>query len=106
MAPPNPYSLDPHRLFVLFSKLQFDMSILRTDRAFIAALSLCPHEMKASAVMCSSVMPEKRKPAGHVHTILLVISGREVRFPSRVMEDRLSSQGLERVPTEIVKLRV
>ena len=54
---------------------------------FIAALSLCPHEMKASAVMCCSVIPKKRKPAGHVHTILLVISGREEGLPSRVSEE-------------------
>ena len=40
-------------------------------------------------MMCSSVMPEKRKPAGHVHTILLVISGREegLQGPSRVKEE-------------------
>ena len=46
----------------------------------------CPHEMKASAVMCSSVMPEKAKPADQVHTILLVASGREEGLPSRVRE--------------------
>ena len=67
--------------------MQFEILIFHTDRIFIAALSLCPHEMKASAVMYSSVIPEKRKPAGHVHTILLVISGREEGLPSRVREE-------------------
>ena len=46
----------------------------------------CPHEMKASAVMFNSVMPEKAKPADQVHTILLVASGREEGLPSRVRE--------------------
>ena len=88
MAPPNPYSFDPDQLlFVLFRKLQFEILVFHTDRIVIAALSLRPHEMKASAVMCSSVMPEKVKPAGHVHTILLVISGREEWLPSSVRED-------------------
>ena len=67
--------------------MQFVILVFHTDMIFIAALSWCPHEMKARAVMCSSVMPEKRKPAGHVHTILLVISGKEEGLPSRVREE-------------------
>ena len=46
----------------------------------------CPHEMKASAVMCSSVMPEKAKPADQLHTILVVASGGKKGLPSRVRE--------------------
>ena len=87
MAPPNPYSLDQDRLFVLCWKMHFEILIFHTDRICIAALSLCPHEIKASAVICTSVMPENRKPAGHVHTILLVISGREEGLPNRVREE-------------------
>ena len=45
------------------------MLAFHTDRIFTAALSLCPHEMKASASMFSSAMPEKTKPAGHMHSI-------------------------------------
>ena len=52
-----------------------------TDLTFTAALSLCPHEMKASELMYSSVMPVKTNPAGQVHTILVVISGREEESP-------------------------
>ena len=46
----------------------------------------CPHEMKASAVMCSSVMSEKAKPTDRIHKILLVAPGREEGSPSRVRE--------------------
>ena len=52
-----------------------------TDLTFTAALSLCPHEMKASELMYNSVMPVKTNPAGQVHTILVVISGREEESP-------------------------
>ena len=48
-----------------------------TDRIFTAALLLCPHEMKASASMFSSAMPEKTKPAGHMHSILLWTAWKE-----------------------------
>ena len=51
-----------------------------TDLTFTAALSLCPHEMKASELMYSSVMSVKTNPAGQVHTIV-VISGREEESP-------------------------
>ena len=66
------------------------MLAFHTDRIFTAALSLCPHEMKASALICSSAMPEKTKPAGHVHSILLWTAGKECGvwegLPIRVRE--------------------
>ena len=71
---------------MLFWNEQFTILMFCTDTIFTAALSLCPHEMKASELTWSSVMPEKIKPAGHEHTILLVTSGREEEFPSRVRE--------------------
>ena len=71
---------------MLFWKVQFEILMLCTDTIFTAALLLCPHETKASALMWISVMPEKTKPAGHVHTILLVSSGRKEGFPSRARE--------------------
>ena len=77
---------DEYRRFVLFWKVQFEILIFCTERTLTAALSLCPHEMKASELTYSSVMPEKKKPAGHEHTILLVTSGREEGLPSRVRE--------------------
>ena len=75
-----------YRRFVLFWKVQFEILIFCTERISTAALSLCPHEMKVSELTWTSVMPEKMKPAGHVHTILLVTSGREEGLPSRVRE--------------------
>ena len=75
MAPPK-LDLDIKPL-VLLRKVQFEILAFHTEWIFSAALPLCPHEMKSSASMCRSTMPEKTNPAGHVHLILLLISGRE-----------------------------
>ena len=66
---------------MLFWKVLFEIMDSCIKLTLTAGLSLCPHEKKASALMCSSVMSVKTNPAGQVHTILLVISGREDESP-------------------------
>ena len=51
------------------------------DDICTAAPLWCPHEVKASALMYSSLMLVKTNPAGQVHSILLVTSGREDESP-------------------------
>ena len=68
-------------MLLLFWKVQSEISDCCTDVMVTAALLWCPHEMKASALMCSSVMLLKTNPAGQVHSILLVTSGREDESP-------------------------
>jgi len=77
MASPYPLLRDPDQPCVLCIKAQFEILAFHTDWIFRAALSVCPHEMNASALICRSTMPEKMNPAGHVHSILLLISGGE-----------------------------
>ena len=88
IAPPDQPLLpgDNTTLLILFWNVQFEILEFNTDIMFIAALSLCPHEMKASALICRLVLPEKANPAGHVHMIVLVTFGREEGLPSRVRE--------------------
>lgn len=49
-----------------------------------AELSLCPQEIKPIVVMWSTVTLVNTNPAGQVHTIRLVTSGREDASPYRV----------------------
>ena len=56
-------------------------------------VSLCAHEMKASAVMYSPVTSAKTNPAElEVHRILLVMSGREDESPRRVSHIRFVTE--------------
>ena len=68
-------------MFLLFWKVQSEISDCCTTVILTAALLLCPHEMKAIALMYSSLMSVKTNPAGQVHAILLVTSGREDESP-------------------------
>ena len=81
-APPStPGNCLVSLVLLLFWKVQSEISDCCTNIILTTALPLCPHEMKAIALMCSSLMLVNTNPAGQVHTIQEVVSGREAEFP-------------------------
>ena len=80
-APPLVETLKAPSELMLFWKAQFEILDCCTDTE-TSTPPLCLFEMKASAEMCSPVMSLKTNLAElEVHTILLVISGREEESP-------------------------